>query len=222
MSRDYLPGKQQELRDFLKAAAAHLVGDPSRFDLMQDEAQSFSDRVDEFSDAMDLILDPATRNVTTIEGKNLKKIEMLQLVRPMLKRIRDNAGVALEDKRALGLRDPDAQPTLTPVPSTIPVLAINAATPLVHTVRYHDVNSPESKSRPAGVAALQLFRTVNPATPPTSPDDADFVAVVTRQSFGMQYDSALALKTIYYWARWQNSRGQVGPWSEVAVKAVAA
>lgn len=222
MSNSYIPTRQQELRDYAVSTAGHLSADPGRFGLMTAEAASVQERVDEFSDSLDRVLDPATRNVGTIEAKNLARVSMLQLLRPVLQRIRDNQGVALEDKRLLNLRDPDTQPTPAPVPTSVPVLEVQTLAPLVHTLRYHDQATPERRARPAGTAALQLFRSVNPATPPAGPDEADFVAVVTRQPFRLQYDSAEALKMVYYWARWQNTRGQVGPWSIVAVKAIAA
>ena len=50
-------------------------------------------------------------------------------------------------------------------------------------------------------------------TPPASESDLHFLATDTRTPYVAQFDPANAGKTAYYWLRWENNKGETGPWS---------
>lgn len=220
-SRDYIPSSQEALRSWMENFDGLISSDPGRFGLLADEAASIHARVQAFTDALALALGEETRNKGTVAAKNLAKVEMLQLIRPLAQRIRDNLGVAPEDKLLLGLTLPDTSPTPVPAPATMPLLEIAQSQPLLHSLSYHDQSTPTSKARADGAIGLQLYRIISD-TPPAGPESAQFVGLVTRQPFRIQFDSADAKKTAWYWARWQTGKGLVGPWSEVAARMIAA
>jgi hypothetical protein len=49
-----------------------------------------------------------------------------------------------------------------------------------------------------------------------------FLTMTTRPSFRAEYARAAGGKTAVYMARWVNTRGEKGPWSEVTTATVAA
>lgn len=220
-STDYLPSRQEPLRSWMENFDSLVSSDPPRFGLMIADAQSIHDRIQAFIDALALALGETTRNKGTVASKNQARAEMLQLVRPVAQRIRDNMGVAAEDKLLLGLTLPGGLPSPIAAPTTAPVLEIAEGSPLVHVLRYHDESTPTSRARADGTTGMQLFRAVSD-TPPAGPQEGKFVAIVTRQPFRVDFESADARKTAYYWARWQTAKGLTGPWSEVSSRTVAA
>ena len=46
-----------------------------------------------------------------------------------------------------------------------------------------------------------------------SASDLIFVAETTKSPFVNHFNGADAGKMVYYWMRWVNTRGEVGPWS---------
>lgn len=51
--------------------------------------------------------------------------------------------------------------------------------------------------------------------PPASASELHYLATDTRTSYVAQFDPADADKTAYYWLRWENTKGETGPWSAV-------
>jgi hypothetical protein len=60
------------------------------------------------------------------------------------------------------------------------------------------------------------------APAPTDPAALTFLTMTTKPSFRAEYAKAAGGKTAVYMARWVNTRGEKGPWSEIATAAVAA
>ena len=58
--------------------------------------------------------------------------------------------------------------------------------------------------------------------PPASASDLQDLATDTRTPYVAGFDQADAGKTAYYWLRWENTKGETGPWSEPASRVVAA
>ena len=50
-------------------------------------------------------------------------------------------------------------------------------------------------------------------TPTASASELHDLATDTRPPYVAQFDAADAGKTAYYWLRWENTKGETGPWS---------
>ena len=57
---------------------------------------------------------------------------------------------------------------------------------------------------------------------PTNPAALAFLTMTTKPTFRAEYAKAAGGKTAVYMARWINTRGEKGPWSEIATATVAA
>jgi hypothetical protein len=57
---------------------------------------------------------------------------------------------------------------------------------------------------------------------PTDPAVLTFLTMTTRPSFRAEFKAGEGGKTAVYMARWVNTRGEKGPWSEVTTATVAA
>lgn len=217
----YLPTRQGDQALWVQNFSTLLNLDPPRYGTTAGDAASVAGLVSAFLAALAIVSDPATKTRTAVTNKNQARVQMFNLIRPLAMQIRENLGVAPADKEALGLKLPDSQPTSVAAPTTMPILELIGATPLEHTLRFNDQNTPNKRAKPPGVIGMQLVKAVG-EMPADGPEAAQFVAMVTRQPFAVRFTQADAKKTAYYWARWQTRSGLVGPWSQVASLTVAA
>ena len=116
------------------------------------------------------------------------------------------------DKAALGLTIVDQTKTPIPPPISSPSLDVVAATKGEHLLRIRDASAPSGRGKPFGTIGMQLFVAMA-TTPVDDPNAAAFKSFVTRAPYIVKYDSADSGKVATYHARWQNSKGEIGPWS---------
>ncbi len=116
-------------------------------------------------------------------------------------------------REGLGLPVWDKVKTPVGVPTIAPELEIDFSQRLQHTV--HAGTNPQNENlnkKPKGVASIELRKKVGEV--PTGPDDMQ-IAVVMTSSPAILDCSGQAGKTVYYVARYLNTKGQPGPWGEV-------
>jgi len=174
-----------------------------------------------FQNALDDASSPYTRTPVTIGIKDDAKIALLALLRPYAVQISLNAGVLSSDKIAVGVNPRTSTPTPIATPTTNPVIAIIAAYPLQHVLRFRDeTSSPTVKAKPYGVTQIQVFASAS-TTPITDPALLAFKTVDTKSPTLISWLAGDAGKTAYYAARWQTRAGLVGPFSPIVSFTVA-
>jgi uncharacterized glyoxalase superfamily metalloenzyme YdcJ len=82
------------------------------------------------------------------------------------------------------------------------------------TVRLDAADKEHRDAKPFGVRGVELRWAILPA-PPTSHADLVHSEFDTRSPYIFQFDLPDAGKTLYVCARWENTRGQKGPWSRI-------
>lgn len=209
---DYIPARDADLRAWVVNFDTLITATPTDYGLVAGDATAIHTVVDAFTDALDVITNPATRTTPAIADKDVKKAAMLIVVRQYAQQVRNDVAVSDELKLGLGINIPDPSRTPVPVPVTQPLLNVIAATPGVLTVRFADALSPDSRSKPDGAAGLQLFTAVG-TTATEDPETAQFSGVFTAQPIALPFDAADAGKIASLFARWMNAKGEVGPWS---------
>ncbi|HYE62045.1 MAG TPA: hypothetical protein VD997_08610 [Phycisphaerales bacterium] len=162
-----------------------------------------------------------TRTKATVATKNTQKRTSMSLVRGYAAQIRVNRAVTEALKIGLGLHIPDTTPSVIPPPATKPVLSIARIEQGSQQVRATDEATPNKRSRPVGSAGMLLYRAI--ATDAVNdPAQATFVGFVGRPDFTCEFTSADRGKTVTYFARWTNAKGQTGPWSQGVSSSIAA
>jgi hypothetical protein len=138
--------------------------------------------------------------------------ELAALVRQLVQIIQTSVTVTNEDKVAAGVPIRDTTKTPAPVPSTAPSGRIEVTNRLEHTLHFVDSATPTVKAKPAGVRGCQIWVKIG-TTPPANASELTYLATDTSTPYVAQFEAADAGKTAYYWLRWENTRGQTGPWS---------
>ena len=137
----------------------------------------------------------------------------VQCLRKYSRHLQGRAETTDTQREGLGIPVHDKQPTPVGVPTIAPELWIDFSQRLRHTI--HAGTNPQNEhlnKKPKGVGSIELRNKVDSA--PTGPDDMQIVIVMT-SSPAILDCSGQAGKTVYYVARYLNTKGQPGPWGEV-------
>lgn len=217
----YIPTRDSELDPWLLNFKTLIAATPTNYGLVAADATAIGNAYTAWHTAFLAATNPTTRTRATVMTKNEQKVTVLGVVRGYAATIRANRAVTDELKIGLGLHIRDTQPTPVPTPATYPVLAVAGMGQGVQDLRAADQNTPSRRGRPSGTAGLLLFRAVN-TTPITDPAQASFLSFVTRSEYQSNFTSADNGKTATYFARWTNSKGEVGPWGPPVSMPIAA
>jgi hypothetical protein len=155
------------------------------------------------------------------QTKDAARTDLIALVRPLVRRMQADPVVKDSDKAAMGITVPDTTPTDVVPPITRPVVSVDTSQRLRHTIHFADEATPTSKAKPPGVRGAQIWMKVGDP-PPGDPGELVYVATDTRTPHTIDFAGADALKNAHYMVRWENTRGEVGPWSETATATIGA
>lgn len=221
MSSPYIPNRDGDLATWATNFSTLITAAPGTYGLVAADATTISTAVTTYTTALAVATNFATRGPSSIAAKDVAKQQMLDTIRPYAQNISRNAGVTTQHKIDIGVNPRTNTPTPIPAPSTSPLIAVIAATPFQHTLRFSDQNSPDSRSKPFGALSLEV-RCLVGVTPPTSPTDAPFIGLATKNPYAVNFSMGDVGHTAYYYARWVTRRGLVGPWSTLKTFTVAA
>jgi hypothetical protein len=220
MPANYIPAKLNAFKNFALNFSTLLSATPGVYGLVAGDAASVAAAYLDFSTKYATSSSNATRTPVAVAATQTSRNALSVLIRAFSRIILANSGVADSDKTALGLNIHDTLPTPIPAPGTAPVLGLVGATPGVVTLTFRDTGSSlKSRSKPAGVAGLELhalFGSVAPATPAATP----FLEDHTRSPFAVNCPSGSAGQTVWLYGRWKNAKGWTGPWSALLSTAV--
>lgn len=189
-----------------------IAASPTSYGLVTSDATAITTAYTNWHAAYLAAVSPTTRTEATVETKNEQKAIVLGVCRGYAAAIRVNHAISNALKIGLGLHVPSGTATPIPPPSTYPLLTIESFNMGVLELHAADQSAPDRKAKPPGVAGLLLFSVIAP-TAATVPDGAGFNAFLTKPKFHSAFDPADAGKTVTYFGRWTNGKGELGPWS---------
>lgn len=223
MANSWIPTDDALLDPFVNNFQTLIAANPTTYNLVAGDATAITAAYTSWHAAFLAATNPTTRTTATVATKRLQKANVLAVVRRYGATIRANIGVSDALKIGLGLRVRDTTPTPVPPPATHPLLTMVDSTIGSQAIKVADETTPTRRARPAGTIGLLVFRAVaDDAAPTPGPDDAKFLTFLTRAEFLSTFAPADNGKTATYYARWTNSRGELGPWSDPLVARVAA
>jgi hypothetical protein len=128
------------------------------------------------------------------------------------------------DRAEMGITVRDTSPSPAPAPTSRPLALVESGQRLTHQLRLVDESTPTRRARPKGVLGAEVWvKLVDADSPaPTDPAALTFLTMTTKPSFRAEFKAGEGGKTAVYMARWVNTRGEKGPWSEVTTATVAA
>lgn len=151
---------------------------------------------------------------TATKKKELDKKQLRDLISGLVGKVKGTPGMTPDKLVAAGITPPSATRTPEGVPTTRPIGRAEPKPNHGSVVHFGDEMTPLKAAKPPGVHGCEVWLFVG-AEPPASPSAYTFLALDTRTPYTDMHDAADAGKNAYYLLRWQNHKGESGPWSDV-------
>lgn len=155
--------------------------------------------------------------------KDENRAKMDSIIRGLVARIQAFPGTTDADRQALGItvKGPATSGISLGPSEEKPLAIIDVSARLMHVLRVQNVTSTGTKkAKPSGALGCEVWRKVGEN--PSGTSDLEYVGLVTRNPYVVNYEDADAGKTAHYMLRWVNSRGEKSRWSETESATIAA
>jgi hypothetical protein len=204
----YIPPRDGPFGAWLDNFSALLTASPTTYGLTSGDAIVVAASTSVWDAAYALVTSPSTKTASTVQAKNVAKVDALNTVRPFAQQISLNAGVLASDKIAIGVNPRTSTPSPITPPTTQPMLILQSAAALSAIVRYRDsAASPSVKAKPYGVIGVQIFGKSS-ATPITDPTQLPLLVTASKSPIVLNLASQTVGQQLYLAARYILRTGQ--------------
>jgi hypothetical protein len=210
-----IPAADDEFHKLQGKLVGAVAADPAKFGCTdQDKNAATSTQADwDKKYAVYLVAKEAFEKAT--EAKDAAREAHEPNVRGLINKINVTPSMTNEIRLDAGLPARDASGRrIIGAPVTVPIGRIEVAGRLSLVLHFVDEKTPLKLAKPEGVHGCEIHHAIGSAEP-ASPTGYTFLALDTRTPYTHDFDGADAGKNVYYLLRWQNTKGQAGPWSEV-------
>jgi len=155
------------------------------------------------------------RTSADVQAKDDARLDYVDVIRPFTAQwLSNNAKVTDSDRTRMGLTVRTGTRTPVAKPTTSPVGEIDFSARRQHAIYFYDEDSSHSKAKPEGVHGCEIYMKIDGEAPKLV-SELTYLATCTASPYVATFDGTQAGKTVYYWLRWVNTRGEAGPWSSV-------
>jgi hypothetical protein len=159
---------------------------------------------------------PATRTSIAIEAKNEARAAYEKALRSAYREyIMSSRSVTNEQRLALGVPIHKEDRTPVPVPVTFPLFEVITTLIRWLIIDFRDQGMGHSNAKPFGVHGAELLYGIADGSGPLAFHQLTHSVFCTHSPFRIEFADELRGKTVYFCLRWENTRGQKGPWSEI-------
>jgi hypothetical protein len=215
--KDYIP--RSDLA-FLEWAGIFVNRLPALMDRIGFPAETYAQLkalYDDFAAKMTAVEDTSTRTRAAVLLKNDARKTLEAAIRHAVKwYLTGNELLTVEDRTLLGLRIYKTHRSLTPAPTVSPLFSIEPKGGQRLSIRF-SASSEKFRhiyAKPEGVRAVEIQWSIL-AEPPHHSDDLRHSVIATRSPYIFQFAMEEAGKRCYFCLRWENTRGEKGPWSPI-------
>jgi hypothetical protein len=213
-SKDYIPRKDEDFDILQTNVYTTSSNNASKWSIASTQFSLLSTPRQRWTTAYAAYKNPITRTPGITQEKSDARSAYEPVLRLFIQgQLTHNALVTDGDLRSMGLPVYDRTPTEAKVPDTRPELEVMFPQIMQHSLKVRDSESKGS-GKPPHVMGYEIWRRIGGETNPTY-DDMQFVGLATRSPHVLVYTSVERKQTIWYALRWVNTRGEVGPWSEI-------
>jgi hypothetical protein len=213
MANDYIPQSDGAFLEWSKTLVTYAAARLSAFNVPQDALTPIQAQLAAYETAYNTAQDP-NRGKVDVLNKNKARDGLKASLRTFVKAyLTYNPAVSDTDKENMGLPLHDGTRTPTPPPSTIPEAEIDSSIIRQLTIHFKD-NGSEKRGKPHGVHGVEIVWDMTETAPATM-DQFKNSAFDTASPYTFTFDESQRGKKIFLCLRWENAKGEKGPWSEI-------
>jgi hypothetical protein len=210
---NYLPRPDRTFLSWVINFLKYLMGRLDVFNFPQALFQKLQQEKDVFANKLELTEEPTTHTKVSVQEKNdARKLLETDLRRAIAEYLTYNHLLTDGDRQLLGL--PVHKTTHTPaeVAKTFPWTKAN--TSILRRLSIDYGSSETSKAKPEGQHGMELVSVISD-TKPADLGDLTHSYFDTRTPLVIEFTEEERGKTFWFAVRWENTRGEKGPWSEI-------
>lgn len=217
----YIPQAEGNFNAFARQFVRQVAENPEEYELSSERVKALQNQLAEWDKKYAAAVKARDAAKAATESKDEARQQLEETVRSVAKLIQANDEVSNAARDRAGL--PIHKTTRTPVavPHTFPTGTVIGTDRLELTLMYSDVATPTRKAKPYGVRGCEVYVAIAD-NPPANPEDYRFVAFSTRSPEPIAFKSDDGGKTANILLRWVNTKGEAGPWSQVASATIPA
>ena len=204
------PSQESKLNSYFQIVVAYLTLHYTRLHVSEEHKMALNEALEEWNTVFPLVLDLNYRTKLIVANKNRLKLTLMTTLRTVFADIPKSA-LTPEDRIIFDLPERKTTRSRPTVPTTYPLGRINTNTRFQHTISFTDQDG--SIGKPKGVKGCQIWYKMGAY--PTDLKELTYLATDSATPYLHKFNIADAGTTVHYYLRWENSRGETGPWSPV-------
>jgi hypothetical protein len=214
---NYLPRPDRTFLAWVINFIKYLMGRTEQFKFPQDVFQRLDEEKIIFAQKLEVAEEPTTHTKVNVQEKNdARDVLEADIRQSVAEYLAHNHLLTNGDRQLLGLPIYKDTRTPAPLPTKKPDFTIEPLVGSRLSVHYHahDEERERRNAKPFGVHGVEIAWAILD-TPPSSYADLAHSNFDTRSPYTFQFDLTDAGKRFYCCLRWENTRGEKGPWSEI-------
>jgi hypothetical protein len=214
-SISYIPRPDADFNEWQEQFMSYLAANLARFGLQSADIAELNNLKMDWFIKYSVTTDPAQRTPPAVLAKTEQRKVYEKALRAFaIEHLIHNSKLTNADRLSLGLTVPKDTRTPVPVPETSPSFRVLMPEQRRLVIEFYD-ETAEKRAKPPGVHGAEIRHAIL-AAPPEHLDELTHSAFDTRSPFTLDYDESDRGKTVYLCLRWENTRGEKGPWSPLA------
>jgi len=210
---DYIPAKDADFFEWARNISTLCTANVTAWHLPEAEVGELADAVTEYITIYGIAIGPSASKADILL-KNEEKADLKERIRDFKRRnIDPNTAITNPDRERLRLPIYDTKASPIPQPST--TLEFEFRYPGARRIDlYFKEFGSSNRAKPKGVAGAVAFFEIRDS-PPANQDELLHSVFTGRSPYRFEFREEDRGKTIYFALRWQNAKGQLGPWSAI-------
>ena len=211
MAEDYIPSNDGEFIEFAENYIEQIDGNEENLGLTAGTTAGLTSTLTVFKSSYSQNNDTYTNYRASTEKKDDDRKPIEAKIREATRIIQVAPGVTDAQRAALRITVRQTSTTPTGPPTSRPVLEIDTSEPLRHTVKFYD-NALETKGKPPGVRGVEIWCKIG-GEATMDEEEYRYLGTDTASPYLAVHRPEDVGKQAHYIARWVNSRGEYGAWS---------
>jgi hypothetical protein len=208
---DYIPGSDADFNIWQAAIIEAVVKNATLWGIPAADLTALQEKQSTWTTAFGKASSLKNRNSGDVQAKDDARKDYEKDLRKFVAQwLANNTKVSNGERERMGLTVRDNTRTPIGVPVSKPVGNIDFSVRLQHIVHFSN-DIPGSKAKPHGVHGCEIWIKKG-GEAPKDPSELTFLATSTRTPYTVMFEGADVGKTIWYWLRWVNTKGERGPW----------
>jgi hypothetical protein len=215
----FVPTKAADFNLWVAVLASYIEKNRERFNFPGDVWDALNALLEVWKEKYAVAVTPATRTSAAVLEKDEARTALEREVRRDVKEFLTYSRFVTDaDRENMGLPVHKTTHTPAPKPTTVPEFRVDTSIIRRLTIHFQAAGS-KTKAKPAGVHGAEVKWAIL-ASPPTTVDDIIHSSFDTNSPLTLEFGEPERGKSVYLCLRWENTRGDKGPCSKIAMAIV--